>query len=283
MPLVQVLYFIYCVAEDDEATDGCFQRNVTESPDCGNNQAVPILTEPSGRYSLDLTPPTIAVLDAVSYTQDSIRVTVSLNEAGTVWCAAVLDLQPAPSTNEVVAAGYFASTVTAGVLDVTIQSLRRDTEYDVYCFARDDGTLSAANSTLELKLSKKNSITYADMVATKMDAHVIYDSEAPLLLAVDPPHNAFGVGAGVNISLTFSEDIQAGNGTIELLASGETSIFLEAFEVVIANTAMIILGSIHGGLTLGKTWRLVVPNGALQDRAGNAFAGITDGQYSLQP
>ena len=63
-------------------------------------------------------------------------------QAGTVWCAAVLDLQPAPSTNEVatcqkvlvfvvffvpalfvyisgcshrlkVAAGYFASTVTA--------------------------------------------------------------------------------------------------------------------------------------------------------------------------
>ena len=115
--------------------------------------------------------------------------------------------------------------------------------------ARDDGTMSAANSTLEVKLSKKNSIScaprsrscvmpspirlhrrfrYSDMVATKMDAHVIYDSEAPRLLTVHPPHNAFGavapakrdlesncpraasleVGAEVNISLTFNEDIQ---------------------------------------------------------------------------
>ena len=35
---MKVLYFVYCVAEDDEATDGCFQRNATESPDCGNNE-----------------------------------------------------------------------------------------------------------------------------------------------------------------------------------------------------------------------------------------------------
>mmetsp|Transcript_24292 Transcript_24292/g.57125 ORF Transcript_24292/g.57125 Transcript_24292/m.57125 type:complete len:161 (+) Transcript_24292:1-483(+) len=159
----------------------------------------------------------------------------------------------------------------------------RDTEYDVYCFARDDGTMSAANSTLEVKLSKKNSISYSDMVATKMDAHVIYDSEAPRLLTVHPPHNAFGVGAEVNISLTFNEDIQAGNGTIELLATGEASVALEAAEVLIVNAAMIITGSMHGGLALGKTWRLLVPNGALTDRAGNAFAGVSDGQYALQP
>ncbi|CAE7848818.1 unnamed protein product, partial [Symbiodinium sp. KB8] len=279
----EVLYFVYCVAEDDEATDGCFQRNATESPDCGNNEAAPILTEPLGRYSLDLTPPTLLVLDAVSYTQDSVRVTASLNEAGTVWCAAVLDLQPPPATNEVVAAGYLASIGAAGVLDVTIQNLMRDTEYDVYCFARDDGTMSAANSTLEVKLSKKNSISYSDMVATKMDAHVIYDSEAPRLLAVHPPHNAFGVGAEVNISLAFSEDIQAGNGTIELLATGEASVALEASEVLIVNAAMIITGSMHGGLALGKTWRLLVPNGALTDRTGNAFAGVSDGDYALQP
>ncbi|CAE7924644.1 unnamed protein product [Symbiodinium necroappetens] len=266
----EVLYFVYCVAEDDEATDGCFQRNATESPDCGNNEAAPILTEPLGRYSLDLTPPTLLVLDAVSYTQDSVRVTASLDEAGTVWCAAVLDLQPPPATNEVVAAGYLASIGAAGVLDVTIQNLMRDTEYDVYCFARDDGTMSAANSTLEVKLSKKNSISYSDMVATKMDAHVIYDSEAPRLLAVHPPHNAFGVGAEVNISLTFSEDIQAGNGTIELLTTGEASVALEASEVLIVNAAMIITGSMHGGLALGKTWRLLVPNGALTDRTGQA-------------
>ena len=69
------------------------------------------------------------------------------------------------------------------------------------------------------------------MVATKMDAHVIYDSTPPLLLSTVPVHNAAGVqgsasepnavgtrrkrcessevGTMVNISLIFDEDIQA--------------------------------------------------------------------------
>ncbi len=36
---VQVLYYVYCVAEDDELLGGCWQRDSTESPSCGNNQA----------------------------------------------------------------------------------------------------------------------------------------------------------------------------------------------------------------------------------------------------
>lgn len=35
----EVLYYVYCAAEDDEFEDGCFQRNSTESPTCGNNEA----------------------------------------------------------------------------------------------------------------------------------------------------------------------------------------------------------------------------------------------------
>ncbi|CAK8993859.1 unnamed protein product [Durusdinium trenchii] len=215
----EVLYYVYCAAEDDEFEDGCFQRNSTESPTCGNNEGSPVLTEATGRYTLDLTPPSITVVDAVSYTQDSVTVTVSMDEAGTVWCTAVLDLQPPPSISQIVALG-FKSPALAGSTDVVIQGLNRDTEYDVYCFAQDDGTMSAQNSSLEVRLSKKNAIGYTEMVATKMDAHVIYDSTAPLLVSTTPVHNAAGVAELVNISLTFDEDIQAGNGTVQILGTG---------------------------------------------------------------
>eukprot|EP00913_Durusdinium_trenchii_P022222 g20881.t1 len=130
-----------------------------------------------------------------------------MDEAGTVWCTAVLDLQPPPSISQIVALG-FKSPALAGSTDVVIQGLNRDTEYDVYCFAQDDGTMSAQNSSLEVRLSKKNAIGYTEMVATKMDAHVIYDSTAPLLVSTTPVHNAAGVAELVNISLTFDEDIQ---------------------------------------------------------------------------
>ncbi|CAK8986555.1 Uncharacterized protein SCF082_LOCUS597 [Durusdinium trenchii] len=274
----EVLYYVYCAAEDDEFEDGCFQRNSTESPTCGNNEGSPVLTEATGRYTLDLTPPSITVVDAVSYTQDSVTVTVSMDEAGTVWCTAVLDLQPPPSISQIVALG-FKSPALAGSTDVVIQGLNRDTEYDVYCFAQDDGTMSAQNSSLEVRLSKKNAIGYTEMVATKMDAHVIYDSTAPLLVSTTPVHNAAGVAELVNISLTFDEDIQAGNGTVQILGTGTVSI--DVSELVIWNNVASIPGSVHGGLSSGS-WRISVPSGALQDLAGNSFAGIPDGSYSLQ-
>lgn len=273
-----MLYYVYCAAEDDEFEDGCFQRNSTESPTCGNNEGSPVLTEATGRYTLDLTPPSITVVDAVSYTQDSVTVTVSMDEAGTVWCTAVLDLQPPPSISQIVALG-FKSPALAGSTDVVIQGLNRDTEYDVYCFAQDDGTMSAQNSSLEVRLSKKNAIGYTEMVATKMDAHVIYDSTAPLLVSTTPVHNAAGVAELVNISLTFDEDIQAGNGTVQILGTGTVSI--DVSELVIWNNVASIPGSVHGGLSSGS-WRISVPSGALQDLAGNSFAGIPDGSYSLQ-
>eukprot|EP00438_Fugacium_kawagutii_P000296 Skav205257 [mRNA] locus=scaffold1841:61247:62962:- [translate_table: standard] len=143
---------------------------------------MPILTESTGRYTLDLTPPNLTVLDAVSYTQ-----------AGTVWCEAVVDLNPPPSTWEIVAAG-FKTSMAAGTANVVIQGLIRDVEYDVYCFAQDDGTMSATNNPLEVEWSKKNGIGYTDVVATKMDAHVLYDSIPPVLLSVDPVHNAVARG-----------------------------------------------------------------------------------------
>ncbi|CAJ1402439.1 unnamed protein product [Effrenium voratum] len=276
----EVLYYVYCTAEDDELLDGCFQRNATESPSCDNNQADAVLTETAGRYTLDLTPPSITVTDAVSYTQDSVTVTVLMSEAGTVWCSAVLDLQPPPSTNEVVAAGFVAHALNAGIVSVVVQGLIRDTEYDMYCFAQDDGTMSAANSSLEVRLSKKNAIGYTEMVATKMDAHVIYDSTPPQLLSTDPVHNAPVVSL-VNITLTFDEDIQAGNGTVELRATGET-VSIAATDLIIWNAAATITGSLHGGLTTGKTWRIVVLAGAIQDISGNPFEGIADGSYTLQ-
>ena len=44
MSIGQALYYVYCAAEDDELLDGCWQRNSTYSPSCGNNEALSIHT-----------------------------------------------------------------------------------------------------------------------------------------------------------------------------------------------------------------------------------------------
>ncbi|CAE8662376.1 unnamed protein product, partial [Polarella glacialis] len=229
------LYFVYCAAEDDELADGCPQRDVADDPSCSSNLATAVLVEDTGRYTLDLTSPVISVLDATSLSQDSLTISVNMDEAGTAWCAAVLDRQSAPTTNQIVAAGFRSIGPEAGIVNVTISNLVRDTEYDVYCFARDDGTKSASNNTLEVQFSKKNVIGYTEMLTTKTDAHVLYDSEGPLLLGTSPVHNAIQVGASVNITLTFNEDVQAGTGSVQLSAAGKSDIGVPAADISVIN------------------------------------------------
>eukprot|EP00928_Gymnodinium_smaydae_P040215 TRINITY_DN27306_c0_g6_i1.p1 TRINITY_DN27306_c0_g6~~TRINITY_DN27306_c0_g6_i1.p1 ORF type:complete len:5181 (-),score=906.80 TRINITY_DN27306_c0_g6_i1:179-15013(-) len=284
--LREALYYVYCTAQDDEASDGCSQRATSDSPACSSNQNVPVLTESSGRYTLDLTPPVISVVDAISYTQDSLVVTVLIDEAGTVWCAAVLDGMPAPTANQILAAGYMTDAPEGGGnVNVTIPDLSRDTEYDIYCFARDDGTKSAKNNTLELEFSKKNAIGYNMVLSTKRDGHVIYDSQAPVLLSTEPLHNAFGVIDQPNITLTFNEDVKAGIGNVMLKSSGQSDILVPVTDILFLNAvAKIVVENLSPPVSLatGANWRVVVPDDAIVDLAGNAFAGIADGSYNLQ-
>jgi len=227
-----------------------------------------------------LTPPTIAVVNAFSSSQDSLTVSVSLDEAGTAWCAAVRDREPPPTLNQVVAAGFMTEATDAGVITVTVSDLVRDTEYDVYCAARDDGTKSAKNDTAETAVSKKNIVAYAEVLATKFDAHVIYDSLGPSLLSAAPPHNAFGVSATPTLTLTFNEDVQAGTGSFVLRATGEGDVPVSVTAASYLNNVAEV--SVSTPLAVGKNWRVEVPVGAIRDVVGNDFSGIADGSYVLQ-
>jgi hypothetical protein len=277
------LYFVYCVAEDDEATDGCAQRDPADDAACGNNEATAILVEPYGRHTLDLTPPIITVHGAASHAQDALTVSLSINEGGTAWCKAVRDRERPPTANEVVAAGFKAALGTAGTFTVQVSGLHQDTEYDVYCFARDDGTKSANNDTLEVQLSKKNSISQDDVLATKTDAHVLYDSLVPVLLERVPVNNSFQVSPEVTVTLTFNEDVQAGNASILFRSSGHSDISLPITDVGFVNRVVRISAAAPAGpLAAGAVWRVVVPAEAVRDVTGNFFPGIDDGQYNLQ-
>lgn len=242
-----------------------------------------MLVETTGRYTLDLSPPSLSVLDAVSSTQDSITLAVQLDEEGTVWCAAVLDRQPAPTLNQVIAAGFSMEVEANSTVNVTISRLIRDTEYDTYCFARDDGTRSAKNDTLEVQFSTKNPISYDEVLASKHDAHVIYDSLPPVLVSTDPRHNDFGVSTTPNITLTFNEDVQPGAGVgISLRATGETDILLPLALLGFINREVRVQIGPGDVLAQGKFWSVTIPDGLVVDMTGNMFPGLADGDYKFQ-
>lgn len=104
----------------------------------------------------------------------------------------------------------------------------------------------------------------------------ISDAEPPTLLSTSPADGATGIAVGSNITLTFSEDIQAGTGSITLYKAGGTQV--EVFDVasdVSISGATVTLDPTDD--LLGETGYYVqVGAAAIEDLAGNAYAGITD-------
>jgi hypothetical protein len=115
------------------------------------------------------------------------------------------------------------------------------------------------------------------------NADLVIDALAPTLSGSNPADGAIGVLEAANIQLTFSEAVQAGTGSIQLLrADGST---VETFDVASG------VGSAGGSLTINGTgvsldpsasllsnsaYSLTISPTALTDAAGNAFAGISD-------
>tara|TARA_R110000751_G_scaffold307896_2_gene433992 strand:+ start:9515 stop:11785 length:2271 start_codon:yes stop_codon:yes gene_type:complete len=104
----------------------------------------------------------------------------------------------------------------------------------------------------------------------------IGDAEPPTLLSTSPAVGATVVAVGSNITLTFSEDIQAGTGSITLYKSGGTQV--EVFDVasdVSISGATVTLDPTDD--LLGETgYYIQVGAAAIEDLGGNAFAGIAD-------
>ncbi|MDF1779556.1 MAG: Ig-like domain-containing protein [Rhizobiaceae bacterium] len=102
------------------------------------------------------------------------------------------------------------------------------------------------------------------------------DAEPPTLLSTSPAVGATAVAVGSNITLTFSEDIQAGTGSITLYKAGGTQVevFDVASDVSISGATVTLdptddlLGEIGYYVQVGAA--------AIEDLAGNTFAGIAD-------
>jgi len=108
------------------------------------------------------------------------------------------------------------------------------------------------------------------------------DRTGPRLVSASPADDAAGVVVGADIVLTFNEAVQAGTGTITLsdgtadvrtIAVGDTAqVTIRGNTVTIDPTA---------DLRAGATYAVIVPEGALTDAAGNAFAGLAPDQLDV--
>ena len=103
------------------------------------------------------------------------------------------------------------------------------------------------------------------------------DTTAPEVVSFSPADGAMGVALGSDLVVTFDDDIQRGTGSITLRTADGTVV--ETFDAAtssrlgIAGAALVIDPS--APLAAGARYELVIAAGAVEDLAGNSFAGTS--------
>ncbi|ETT73028.1 hypothetical protein C173_13312 [Paenibacillus sp. FSL R7-277] len=105
------------------------------------------------------------------------------------------------------------------------------------------------------------------------------DTAAPVVTSYSPAGNATHVPVSAALSLTFSENVLAGNAAIELVdaENGEVVKSIKADDktlVSIANSTVSI--NTNGLLKQGGSYYVLIQPGAFTDEAGNSYAGLAD-------
>lgn len=103
------------------------------------------------------------------------------------------------------------------------------------------------------------------------------DTTAPTLLSTSPADNATGILAGADLTLTFSEAMQAGSGDIVIYnadgTAARTIAVTDTTQVTISGSSVTINPT--ADLAFGGSYYVNMAAGVLKDTGGNSYAGIS--------
>nr|WP_293165585.1 Ig-like domain-containing protein [Okeania sp. SIO2C9] len=104
------------------------------------------------------------------------------------------------------------------------------------------------------------------------------DEEAPTVETFTPADNDNGVAVAANLVIDFNEDVEAGAGNIVIKQASDNStvdtIDVTSGQVTISNNILTINPT--ADLAEGTEYYVEIAAGAIEDTAGNNYAGITD-------
>ncbi|NBB26300.1 hypothetical protein GVM20_14300, partial [Porphyrobacter sp. SLTP] len=115
----------------------------------------------------------------------------------------------------------------------------------------------------------------------------LLDGTPPTITSFSPTDGAVNVAVGSNVVVTFSEAIQRGSGTVEIRSGSATGPVVEAFNVASSNRIAISGSTLTidptNALVQGTTYFVVINPGAIEDLAGNDFAGTSTYDFATVP
>ena len=102
------------------------------------------------------------------------------------------------------------------------------------------------------------------------------DTQAPTIAALDPADDETGVGLAPTLTATFDETLVAGSGAVTLFNADGSIVqtFFVGADAVVSGTTLSVTPD--DPLAPNAGYYVTIEAGAVQDAAGNAFAGLTD-------
>ncbi|MDP4076332.1 DUF4347 domain-containing protein [Acidovorax sp. A1169] len=243
----------------------------------GNNKAI----------AIDTTAPTVASVNSSNLNGtykvgDTVSLQVNFSEAVTVTGAPQLTLETGTTDRAVKYASGSGTSALTFTYTVQAGDTTADLDYlGTAALALNGGTIKdAAGNASTLTLPAPGA---ANSLGNNKGLAI--DGVAPVLSSSTPLDNATGVSTTANLMLSFSENVVAGEGFVQLKNGAGT--LIEQFDVASGegslNGSLSITGAAvtinpHADLAYGTGYYLQVGGLAFRDGAGNAFAGISDAE-----
>jgi len=159
-----------------------------------------------------------------------------------------------------------------------------------------DGSTLTIDPTSDLDAGTHYYVTFArgtvvDLSGNKYTGTKAYDfttgtvdTTAPVVSVFSPADGSGNVAVGSNITLTFSEAIQAGSGSIEIREGSATGALIESFDVATSGNLSFSGSTLtidpSSNLDLATHYYVTIGSGAVLDLAGNSYAGTTDYDFT---
>lgn len=190
----------------------------------------------------------------------------------------------------------FSESIQKGTGDITIKKISDDSTVQTIAVTNAAVTISAKTATINppsdlasdtayyiniasgafKDLSNNN---YAGITNNSTWNFTTTDTIAPLLVSTVPPDNGAGSSVSANLTATFDENITKGSGTLVLKKTSDDST-IESFSLpsstkVTTSGATVTINP-TSSLIADTSYYITMTSGAIEDTAGNAYAGISD-------
>lgn len=190
--------------------------------------------------------------------------------------------------------GSQTQSINFAYLGIVASSLKVDVSYAVRGLSRDEDRKCGITIPADILCDRLTSSPFGGLSKASY-SFTLSDTSAPKLVGFEPNDGASGVDPSTVVQFTFDEPIVLGPSTLFMIfstldtdrsgaASSEVSSKAYPLQIpyVSAQGDRILQFDMKGKTSPGWLYSISLPSGAVVDRSGNKFVGLSGGKYTFR-